>query len=71
MLLHDLIRFLDSIAECREEYTSEDICQQCSDDSDTRGPVELVGVTGVLQEMLQRVRKLKSRWRWCVCLKLR
>jgi len=27
MLLHDLIRFLDSIAERREEYTSEDICQ--------------------------------------------
>jgi hypothetical protein len=27
MLLHDLICFLDSIAERREEYTSEDICQ--------------------------------------------
>jgi len=27
MLLHDLIRFLDSIAERREEYTSEDIRQ--------------------------------------------
>ena len=27
ILLHDLIRFLDSIAERREEYTSEDIRQ--------------------------------------------
>jgi hypothetical protein len=26
--------------------------------------VELVGATGVLQEMLQRVRKLKSRWHY-------
>jgi hypothetical protein len=70
MLLHDLIRVLDSIAECREEYTSENICKQRSDDIDTRGPVELVGATGVLQEILQRVRKLKSRWHWCVCLEL-
>jgi hypothetical protein len=60
MLLHDLIRFLDSIAECREEYTSEDICQQCSDNIDTRGPLELVCVAGVLQEPPQRVRKLES-----------
>src|SRR5262245_32869075 len=35
VLLHDLIRLLDSIAERREEYTSKDICQQCSDDTDT------------------------------------
>ena len=28
VLLHDLICFLDSIAERREEYTSEDIRQQ-------------------------------------------
>jgi len=27
-LLHDLIRFLDSITERREEYTSEDSCQE-------------------------------------------
>ena len=36
VLLHDLIRFLDSIAERREEYTGEDIRQQRSDDTDTQ-----------------------------------
>jgi hypothetical protein len=61
MFLHDLIRFLDSIAECREESTSEDIRQQCADDTDTRDPVKLVGVAGVLQEPPQRVCKLDSR----------
>ena len=61
MLLHDLICFLDSIAERREEYTREDIRQQRSDDIDTRDPVELVGGAGILQEMLPHVRKLKGR----------
>jgi hypothetical protein len=68
VLLHNLICFLDSIAECREEYTSEDICQQGSDNTETRDPVEMVGAAGVLQEMLQRLRKLESsRYRY-VCL---
>jgi hypothetical protein len=68
MLLHNLICFLDSIAECREEYTSEDIRQQGSDNTETRDPVEMVGAAGVLQEVLQRLRKLEScRYRY-VCL---
>ena len=70
MLLDDLIRFLESIAERREEHTGEDIRQQRPDDTDTRDPVELVGAAGVLQEMLQRMRKLKSPRRWGVCLEL-
>jgi hypothetical protein len=44
VLLYDLICFLDSIAECHKEYTGEDIRQQYSDGTDTRDPVELVGV---------------------------
>src|SRR5262245_43620623 len=48
VFLHDLICFLDSIAECREEYTSEDIRQQPSDDTATRGPVDMVGIASVL-----------------------
>jgi hypothetical protein len=34
VLLHDLIRFSDSIAECREEYTSENIRPQRSNDTE-------------------------------------
>ena len=67
VLLYDLTRFLDSIAECREEYTGQDIRQQRSDDTDTRDPVELVGAAGVLQEPPQRVRKLESRPGTGVC----
>ncbi len=70
VLLHDLIRFLDSIAERREEHTSKDIRQQRSDDTDTRDPVELVGAAGVLQEPPQRVRKLESCRYRCICLEL-
>jgi hypothetical protein len=60
VLLYDLFRFLDSIAQRREKHTSKDIRQQRSDDTDTRDPVELVGTAGVLQEPPQRVRKLES-----------
>jgi hypothetical protein len=60
VLLYDLFRFLDSIAQRREKHTSKDIRQQRSDDTDTRDPVELVGTASVLQEPPQRVRKLKS-----------
>ena len=70
VLLHDLICLLDSIAERREEYTSKDICQQCSDDTDTRDPVEVVSAAGVLQETPQRLRKMAGRRCRCVCLEL-
>jgi len=47
VLLEDLIRGLESIAECCKEYTGQDICQQHSDDSDIGDPMQLVGATGV------------------------
>jgi hypothetical protein len=50
MLLYDLICFLESIAERREEYTGQDIRQQRSDDSDTRDPMKLVGVACVFHK---------------------
>jgi hypothetical protein len=71
VLLHDLSRLLDSIAERREEHTSKDIRQQRSDDTDTREPVDLVGTAGVLQEPPQRMRKLKSCRHRGVALELR
>ena len=48
VLLHDLIRFCESIAEHHAEHTGEDIRQQHADNRDARDLAKLVCAAGVL-----------------------